>query len=160
MQVVTVGPLSVTEGDGPEYIEVMTNLPPAYFCLNRTLEDDDDVCKIAVWTYVDPAVDLQCYETNENVSQLAFGYMPDYPDDYRRTCGLFIGQLNWHETLRVPVYALMDGVVDGDVSRTVRVHHQVEYDSSYMYGSELGIVEVRQISHSQALVHHRVVDVE
>ena len=128
LQVIT-DTLTVVEGGETGIIEVITSLPPEYFCENRTMEDGPEVCKISIWGYIDITPDdLKCYESGEFISQAVFGYDAAYPVEYGHTCGLYINSENWLETLRIPVTAMIDGVVDGDQSRFIHVHHQVEYN--------------------------------
>ena len=146
--------MTVVEGGTPGYIELKATLPPEYFCVNRTLEDGPESCEISAWGWVEMNVatllrsattelDLQCYESGEYVSQAVFGYEPSYPDDYRRTCGIRVKADNWKNVMRIPVHGMIDGLVDGDRTRNVHVHHQVEYKTVSVYDYELGYIEVK-----------------
>ena len=131
------------EGEGPVYIDISVSLPPEYFCMNRTAGDPVDVCRIAVWGFVDHVdEDLTCYDGGDFVSQAVFGY--DVIDALRRPCGLFITGENWLEMPRIPVHAIIDGVTDGNQLRTAHVHHNVEYTTISLYDDELKTFDVSE----------------
>ena len=139
----TDGPLTVTEGGEPGYIDIVTTLSPEYFCVNRTAGEDPLWCVVHVWGYIELIdTELTCYGSGDQVSQAVLGWLPDYPADWRRDCGLYITKDNWMQTLRIPITAMLDGVADGTQYRTSYIHHQLKYQDIAIYDWQLKSIDV------------------
>ena len=148
----TTDTLTVVEGGDSGDVLVTSNFSPEYFCEDRLVGTSPESCVVAVFGYVEVLdSDLTCYESGVSVAQAVVGYDATYELEDRRSCGLYLHTYNWIESLRIPVYAMIDGVVDGEQSRTLHIHHQIEHDTVAVSDAELKTIAVSLTFNSNSI---------
>lgn len=121
------------EGGAPGYLEVTITIPPDLMCTT-----DDPSCQVTVSVIVPPSDDdFVCPSSGERLPQVAVA-----PREVEEECGVTFDALMWPQGVKVPLAAVVDSLVDGDVTREVQVAVTVSWNSTVEYTAVVGSSEV------------------
>ena len=127
--------LTVKEGDKAGFILVKSKLPPRLFCSKTTPQSS---CVIHVNAKMQKHREFKCGEWN--LPQVVFGTQDEFLEANK--CGYMITNQNWHNTLRIPVRATMDGLRDKTQIRKVDLSISIKHNNVTQVKTTLGFVKV------------------
>ena len=142
LQVVTKGPLTVTEGGDVEYIEFTATLPPRFICASsETLSMTNGTCEIAVFGLLGiESGDRKCSD-GTSIPQAVIGWPHSYIDDIIVPCGVRITETNWFLVLRLAVKAKVDSIKDTNYKRQLTISQKLSI-GSVKITTNLKVIEV------------------
>ena len=121
------------EGGAPGYLEVTLTAPPDFMCTT-----DDLSCQVTISVIIPPSDDdLICPSSGERLPQVAVA-----PREMEEECGVTFDALLWPQGVRVPLAAVVDSLVDGDVTRELQVAVTVSWNFTVEYSAVVGSSEV------------------
>ncbi|XP_059159141.1 uncharacterized protein LOC131943151 [Physella acuta] len=125
----------VTEGMGPAYIKVAANVPTHLLCEGSSVE----LCSVYVsLQYVKATNEYTCPQSDTVIQQLIFPHI----DNELESCST---RFNKWPTVRAPVSATIDSLVEGHISRSVEVFIKFEYNSTVEVIRSIGQQQVNII---------------
>ena len=149
LQVLTKGPLTVTEGGDVEYIEFTTTLPPRFICSSsETLTSANGTCEITVFGILGiESGDRKCSD-GTSIPQAVIGWPHSYGDDVIVPCGVKVTEMNWLSVLRLAVKAKVDLIKDSNYKRQLTISQKISVGSVTMT-VDLNVIEVGVFSRSR-----------
>ena len=158
LQVVTKGPITVTEGGDVEYIEITTTLPPRFICASsKTLTSMNDTCEITVFGILGiESGDRKCSD-GTSIPQAVIGWPPSYVDDITVPCGVKVTETNWFRVLQLAVKAKLDLIKDMNYKRQLTISQKLSIDTVETIAElkviEVGIFSVLVSQHIRIVTH-------
>ena len=152
LQVVTKGPLTVTEGGDVEYIEFAVTLPPRFICASsETLTSANGTCEITVFGILGiESEDRKCSD-GTSIPQAVIGWPHSYDDDVIVPCGVKVTDMNWFMVLRLAVKAKVDLIKDSNYKRQVTINQKLSTGSvkvtSQLKSIEVGVFSCSVLPH-------------
>ena len=149
LQVVTKGPLTVTEGGDVEYIEFTATLPPRFICASsETLTSANSTCEITVFGILGIETgDRTCLD-GTSIPQAVIGWPHSYGDDIIVPCGVKVTEMNWFWVLRLAVKAKVDLIKDSNYKRQLTISQKISV-GSVAITVDLNVIEVGVFSCSR-----------
>ena len=126
LQIMTKGPLTVSEGGDVEYIEITTTLPPRFICASsETLASVNGTCEITVFGILGiESGDRKCSD-GTSIPQAVIGWPHAYGDNIIVPCGVKVTKMNWVHVLRLSVKAKVDLIKDRNYKRQLTISQKV-----------------------------------
>ena len=148
VQVLTKGPVTVSEGGDVEYIELSATLPPRFICAtSETLSSAKGTCEITVFGFLGiESGDKKCLD-GTSIPQAVLGWPHSYGDDIIVPCGVKVTESNWLRVLRLAVKAKMDLTKDTNYTRKLTISQKVSV-GTVQITTDLRVVEVGVFSRS------------
>ena len=142
VQVLTKGPLTVSEGGAVEYIELSPTLPPRFICAtSETLASAKGTCEVTVFGFLGiDSGDRKCLD-GTSIPQAVIGWPKSYGDDIIVPCGVKVTWTNWCKILRLAVKAKVDLIKDTNYTRKLTISQKVSVGTKQIT-TELKVVEV------------------
>ena len=142
VQVLTKGPLTVSEGGAVEYIELSATLPPRFICAtSETLASAKGTCEITVFGFLGiESGDRKCLD-GTNIPQAVIGWPQSYDDDIIVPCGVKVTESNWLRILRLAVKAKVDLINDTSYTRKLTIRQKLSVGTKQIT-TDLKVVEV------------------
>ena len=142
LQVVTKGPLTVTEGGNAEYIEFTATLPPRFICASsETVTSANGTCEITVFGILGiESGDRKCLD-GTSIPQAVIGWPHSYSDDFIVPCGVKVTETNWFWVLRLAVKAKVDLIKDSNYKRQLTISQKISV-GSVANTVDLNVIEV------------------
>ena len=148
LQVVTNGPLTVTEGGDVEYIEITTTLPPRFICASsETLASVNGTCEITVFAILGIESGYRKCSDGTIIPQAVIGWPHTYSDDIIVPCGIKVTGMNWLGVLQLAVKAKLDLIKDMDYKEQLTISQKLSVDTVETI-AELKVIEVGVFSDS------------
>ena len=143
LQVVTKGPLAVTEGGDVEYIQITTTLPPRFICASsETLALVNGTCEITVFGILGlESGDRKCSDGTGGIPQAVIGWPHTYGDDIIVPCGIKVTEMNWFRVLQLAVKAKLDLIKDMNYKRQLTISQKLSVDTVETI-AKLKVIEV------------------
>ena len=137
------------EGGPPGYLHVTLTAPSRLMCTT-----DDSSCQVTVSVVVPPSdEDITCPSSGQQVPQVAVA-----PREVEEECSMTFDSLLWPEGVKVPLAAVVDSLLDGDVKREVQVSVAVSWNATLQYSAVAGSSEVSRWQQKLFLSQHVQVD--
>ena len=142
LQVVTKGPLTVSEGGDVEYIEFTATLPPRFICASsETLTSANGTCEITVFGILGiESGDRKCLD-GTSIPQAVIGWPHSYGDDIIVPCGVKVSKMNWFHVLRLSVKAKVDLIKDRNYKRQLTISQKISTGIKE-FTTDLKVIEV------------------
>ena len=114
-------------------ILISSTLPPALLCINNASQTS--ACSIHIEARVrEDAADYTC-ASGETIPQAVIGWAGGH--DLEPFCGVSLTSDNWENVLELPVKAMVDGLIDGDMTRTLVLYERHYVTSSLTAQTEM-----------------------
>ena len=153
LQVVSKGPVTVSEGGDAEYIELAATLPPRFICASsERLASANGPCEITVFGILGiESGDRKCSDKT-SIPQAVIGWPHSYGDDTIVPCGVKVTAMNWFWVLRLAVKAKVDLIKDQNYKRQLTVSQTISV-GIVKVTVELKVIEVGDFRFSLAAFH-------
>lgn len=103
----------VEGGDDKTDLHISFDFPPSMFCMY-----DEDDCQIKISLTVNNTQDLTC--DGKVVPQIVL----KQEDHMMDTCSISFTMDNWKDEIKLPVYAVMDSLKDGEQTAMIHIESQ------------------------------------
>ena len=142
LQVVTKGPMTVSEGGDVEYIEFTATLPPRFICASsETLASTNGTCEITVFGILGiESGDRKCLD-GTNIPQAVIGWPHAYDDNIIVPCGVKVTEMNWFWILRLAIKAKVDLIKDRNYKRQLTISQKISTGIKE-FTTDLRVIEV------------------
>ncbi|KAH9523928.1 hypothetical protein Btru_047521 [Bulinus truncatus] len=127
----------VTEGLGPAYVQVESNVPPHLLCYG----EDSDLCSVYLsLNYIRAPNEYTCPQSETTyIQQLTFPFFHSQEDD--KSCSA--KYRSWPGPVSIPVIATVDSLIDNNIKRSLDVFILMEYNSTLEKNISIGYKEVQ-----------------
>ncbi|XP_059165094.1 mucin-2-like [Physella acuta] len=138
-------PITVSEGSGVFTLQLAVTVPPALLCKPQ----QNGGCRVEVITEIlGHNQDLKCSQT-QSIPQAVIG-VGVVGEGSNRNCGVEISNTNWQFGVSIPIKATIDGVIDGNRKRTIRIKVRiVGTTSQQIYEVACGQTEITIIDNDK-----------
>jgi len=142
VQVLTNGPVIISEGGDVAYIDFYATLPPRFICATtETLASAKGTCEIKVFgTLGIESGDRKCLD-GTSIPQAVIGWPHSYGEDVIVPCGVKVTHTNWFWVLRLAVKAKVDLINDTNYMRQLTISQKVSIGTKQVT-TDLRVVEV------------------
>ena len=142
VQVLTGGPVIVSEGGDVAYVEFFATLPPRFICAtSESLASAKGTCEINVFGTIGIETgDRKCLD-GTIIPQAVLGWPQSYGGDIIVPCGVKITNANWFSPLRLAVKAKVDLINDTDYMGQLTISQKISVGTKQVT-TDLKVVEV------------------
>ena len=143
VQVLTKGPVTVSEGGAVEYIELSATLPPRFICAtSEILASANGTCVITVFGFLwIESGDRTCSD-GRRIPQAVMRSPHLERHDSFVECGVKVTESNWLGGLRLAVKAKMDLIKDSNYTRKLTISQKVTVGTKQITTDLKDLVEV------------------
>ena len=116
---------------------VIGTLPPSFYCVGS-----NNSCRVRITArIISSKSDYSC-ANGDGISQAVIGWDGEGDDIEDAFCGVFLSADNWQKAQGIRIKAMMDGLYDLDVVRTLVLYQEIVYGSVVVQVTEITRIEV------------------